>query len=53
LIKPVGNGETVDEVLSTINPFGIMQEIAKGVYLEEVLFGKFDSQQRTEVSINL
>lgn len=51
LIKPVsgGNGDTVDEVVSTINPFGIMQEIAKGVYLEEVLFGKFDSTHRTEV----
>jgi hypothetical protein len=62
LIKPVagakkedGSSGDVDSegeaVVSTINPFGIMQEIAKGVYLEEVLCGKFDSQIRQEVCL--
>ena len=28
-----------------------MQEIAKAVFLEDILFGKFNSQQRVEVRI--
>jgi len=38
-----------DENIHTVNPFGIMQEIARAVYLEDVLLGKLDSTQRTEI----
>jgi hypothetical protein len=38
-----------DENVHTVNPFGIMQEIARSVYLEEVLLGKLDSPQRFEI----
>ncbi len=53
LMKPAcggsKEGEPEGEPQKTINPFSIMQEIAKAVYLEEILFGKANSQQRTEV----
>jgi hypothetical protein len=46
-MKPEAEGE---EPLQTVNPYSIMQEIAKAVYLEDVLFGKLGSSHRTEVS---
>jgi len=38
-----------EEPQQTLNPYSIMQEIARAVYLEDVLFGKLESPQRTEV----
>ena len=55
MLKPAVGGQTTDGVAQsdepqqTVNPYSIMQEIAKAVYLEDVLFAKFGSQQRTEV----
>jgi len=54
LIKAVGgvkkeDGTEEEANVQTINPFSIMQEIARSVYLEDVLFGKFDSAQRFEI----
>jgi hypothetical protein len=51
LIKAVAgvkkeDGTEEEANVQTINPFSIMQEIARAVYLEDVLFGKFDSAQR-------
>ena len=43
------DGTEEEANIQTINPISIMQEIAKAVYLDEVLFGKFDSPQRSEV----
>ena len=43
------DGSEEEANVQTVNPFSIMQEIAKAVYLEEVLFGKFESSQRSEV----
>ena len=55
LIKPASSQDDHNEESSiyTCNPFSIMQEIAKSVYLEEVLLGKFDSSQRHEVRKDL
>lgn len=54
MIKAVGgvkkeDGTEEEANVQTINPFSIMQEIARAVYLEDVLFGKFDSAQRFEI----
>jgi aminoacyl tRNA synthase complex-interacting multifunctional protein 1 len=40
------DGTEEEAHVQTINPFSIMQEISRAVYLEEVMFGKFDSPQR-------
>lgn len=50
LLKQESEGE---EPHQTLNPYSIMQEIARAVYIEDVLFGKLGSPQRTEVSPNL
>jgi hypothetical protein len=39
-----------DVSTSTANPYTILLEIAKAVYLEDVLFGKHDTPQRLEVN---
>jgi len=50
-MKPVtGDEESKTEELKTTNPFSIMLEIARATYLEDILFFKADSLERTEVS---
>ncbi len=43
LLKPVSGEDGTEQNIQTINPIGIMQEIAKAIFLEDVLFGKFNS----------
>ena len=43
------DGTEEEANVQTINPLSIMQEISRAVYLEDVLFGKFDSPQRFEI----
>lgn len=44
LVKSVNN-----EPATTSNPISILQEISKGAYLEDVMFGKKDSKERYEI----
>jgi glutathione S-transferase len=46
---PVLVREKDGEATSTTNPISIMLEIARSVYLDDVLFGKKDSKERSEV----
>ena len=48
-VKKEDGTEDADANVQTINPVSIMQEISRAVYLEEVLFGKFESPQRHEI----
>ena len=54
LIKSVSRPQEDGSVSSVeqrlINPFTIMLEIAKGCYLEDILFHKADSMERIEIS---
>lgn len=47
LLKPVTNEN--EEPVSTLNPVSITQEIARAVYLEDILFGKAGTAQRLEI----
>jgi len=55
LVKTISEkGEKKDEILrrdiAVTSPAAIMQEIARACYLEDVLFGKADSQLRSQVT---
>ena len=44
LVKSVNN-----EPSTTSNPITILQEISRGAYLEDIMFGKKDSKERYEI----
>ncbi|CDW72012.1 aminoacyl-trna synthetase cofactor [Stylonychia lemnae] len=49
LIKSTSDAQGQEQPVHTANPSSIMLEIARSVYLEEVLFGKPDSLTRLEI----
>ena len=47
------SGTDSDSALLTANPFSIMYEIAKGVYLDDIMLGKPNTLERLEVNMML
>jgi hypothetical protein len=42
-----------DNVVQSQNPFSIMLELAKATYIEDIMFGKANSLERSEVNISI